>query len=167
MWSLRSPVATKVRSYLRNTENPEEKLIELQTSHIIFPHLSAALPIFAICTNLKKWKMHMEEWYCCRLKPATLLKVTLIHGNFSRFLNCANDTKSRKASIEGTLNQVLSFFNETRWTWTHLWLCFHFKPPENTGGPLILVFRRYKMGILAGCGLTERRKRKQLKLEKM
>ena len=28
---------------------------------------------------------------------ATLLKVTLLHGSFSRFLNCANATKSRKA----------------------------------------------------------------------
>ena len=40
----------------------------------------------------------MEECYfCCRLKPATLLKVTLLHGCFSRFLNCTNGTKSRKA----------------------------------------------------------------------
>ena len=29
---------------------------------------------------------------------ATLLKVALIHGCFRRFLNCTNDTKSRKAS---------------------------------------------------------------------
>ena len=27
-----------------------------------------------------------------------LLKVTLLHGSFSRFLNCTNSTKSRKAS---------------------------------------------------------------------
>ena len=32
-----------------------------------------------------------------KLKPATLLKVTLFHGYFSRFLNCVNGTKSRKA----------------------------------------------------------------------
>ena len=31
------------------------------------------------------------------LKPATLLKVTLLHGCFSRFLNCTNGTKSCKA----------------------------------------------------------------------
>ena len=31
------------------------------------------------------------------LKPATLIKLTLLHGCFSRFLNCANDTKSRNA----------------------------------------------------------------------
>ena len=31
------------------------------------------------------------------LKPATLLKVTLRHGCFSRFLNCTNGNKSRNA----------------------------------------------------------------------
>ena len=34
----------------------------------------------------------------CRLKLATVLKVTLLHGCFSRFLNCTNGTKSRRAS---------------------------------------------------------------------
>ena len=29
-----------------------------------------------------------------KLQPATLLKVTLLHGCFSRFLNCTNGTKS-------------------------------------------------------------------------
>ena len=33
-----------------------------------------------------------------RVIPATLLKVTLLHGCFSRFLYCQNDTKSRNAS---------------------------------------------------------------------
>ena len=37
----------------------------------------------------------MEENY---FQPATLLKVTLLHGCFSRFLNCTNGTKSHKAS---------------------------------------------------------------------
>ena len=32
------------------------------------------------------------------LKAATLIKVTLLHGYFSRFLNCTNSTKSRKTS---------------------------------------------------------------------
>ena len=32
------------------------------------------------------------------LKPATLLKVTLLHGCFSRFLNCTNGTISRNPS---------------------------------------------------------------------
>ena len=31
------------------------------------------------------------------LKPATLLKLTLLYGRFSRFLNCTNGTKSRNA----------------------------------------------------------------------
>ena len=30
--------------------------------------------------------------------PATKLKVTLLHGCFSRFLNCTNGTKSRNPS---------------------------------------------------------------------
>ena len=34
---------------------------------------------------------------CTRLQPATLLKVTLLHGCLSHFLNCATGTKSRKA----------------------------------------------------------------------
>ena len=53
------------------------------------------------CTILKTWKTLMEECYfylSCRLQPAFLLKVTLLHGCFSRFLNCTNGTKSRKAS---------------------------------------------------------------------
>ena len=32
------------------------------------------------------------------LQPATLLKVSLLHGCFSRILNCINGTKSRNAS---------------------------------------------------------------------
>ena len=32
------------------------------------------------------------------LQAATLLKVTLLHGCFSRFLNCTNDTKFCKVS---------------------------------------------------------------------
>ena len=39
-------------------------------------------------------------WFCCNLlmKPATLLKLTLLHWRFSRFLNCTSVTKSRNAS---------------------------------------------------------------------
>ena len=43
----------------------------------------------------------MEKRYfqqSCRLQPATLLKVTLLYGCFSCFLNCTNGAKSRKAS---------------------------------------------------------------------
>ena len=43
--------------------------------------------------------------FFCKLKPATLLKVTLLHGCFSRFLNCTNGTKSRKAHIWWSISQ--------------------------------------------------------------
>ena len=36
--------------------------------------------------------------YVVRWKPATLLILTLLHGCFSRFLNCTSGTKSRNAS---------------------------------------------------------------------
>ena len=41
--------------------------------------------------------MRCAIWYHSH-KPATLLKLTLLHGCFSRFLNCANGTKTRNAS---------------------------------------------------------------------
>ena len=34
------------------------------------------------------------------MKPATLLKVALLHRRFSRFLNCTNGIKSRTAQIK-------------------------------------------------------------------
>ena len=40
----------------------------------------------------------MMSGYDIRLQPATLLKLTLLHGCFSRFLNCTNGTKSRNAT---------------------------------------------------------------------
>ena len=40
------------------------------------------------------WKvLLLIKW----VKPAILLKVTLLNGCFSRFLNCRNGTKTRKA----------------------------------------------------------------------
>ena len=35
--------------------------------------------------------------------PGTLLEVSLLHGCFSRFLNCTNDTKLHKAEKLGNL----------------------------------------------------------------
>ena len=40
-----------------------------------------------------KYVMRCAIWF----QPATLLKVTLLHGCFSRFLSCTNVTKSRNA----------------------------------------------------------------------
>ena len=44
------------------------------------------------------------------VEPATLLKVTLFHRCFSRFLNCSNDIKSRKASHIFFRNQQVDSF---------------------------------------------------------
>ena len=47
-------------------------------------------------------QMHTKKTFYlsifCDVKPATLLKATLLHGCFLRFLNCTNGTKSHKAS---------------------------------------------------------------------
>ena len=48
--------------------------------------------------NLKNVKnTHGGELILVKLKPATLLKLTLFHGCFLRFLNCTNGTKSGNA----------------------------------------------------------------------
>ena len=49
--------------------------------------------------NLKNVKnTHSAVLLLVNLQPETLLKLTLFHGCFSRFLICTNGTKSRKAS---------------------------------------------------------------------
>ena len=54
-----------------------------------------------ICT-IKKCEKHswrsVNSSNVAGFKHATLLELTLLHGCFSRFLNCANGTKSRDAS---------------------------------------------------------------------
>ena len=47
--------------------------------------------------NLKNVKITHGGQLLGGMLPATLLKVTLLLGCFSRFLNCTNGTKSRKA----------------------------------------------------------------------
>ena len=44
-----------------------------------------------------------------QVQPATLLKVTLLHRRFSRFLNCVNGTKLRNASYN-----ILNLHNVSR-----------------------------------------------------
>ena len=51
-----------------------------------------------ICTIKKNVKSTHGGVLLLVKKPATLLKLALLHGCFSRFLNCTNGTKSRKAS---------------------------------------------------------------------
>ena len=43
-------------------------------------------------------KREKQPWKSVIFKPVTLLKITLLHGYFSRFLNFTNSTKSRNAS---------------------------------------------------------------------
>ena len=43
------------------------------------------------------WKREKHPWRSVTFKPATLTKITLLHGCLSRFLNCINGTKSRNA----------------------------------------------------------------------
>ena len=53
----------------------------------------------AICHHLHNLKnIKNTHGRLILLQPETLLKVTLLHGSFSRFLNCTNGTKLRKAS---------------------------------------------------------------------
>ena len=59
----------------------------------------------AIWYNLYNFKKNIKNTHGgvlilvkLQAKPATLRKLTLLHGCFSRFLNCTNGTKSRNAS---------------------------------------------------------------------
>ena len=58
-----------------------------------------ALRDFVPFVQFKKREKHpwRSVTFSCRLTPATLLKVTHLHGCFSRFLNCTNGSRSRKA----------------------------------------------------------------------
>ena len=47
---------------------------------------------------LSKAFIHQKHSHFWHFEPATLLKLTLLHGCFARFLNCTNCTKSLKAS---------------------------------------------------------------------
>ena len=46
------------------------------------------------------------------LQPATLLKVTILHEFFSRFLNCTNGAKSRNVSQMQSRNTACSYLAE-------------------------------------------------------
>ena len=52
-----------------------------------------ALHDLVLFVQFKKRGKHPWRNVTLSLKPATLLKVTLLHGCFSRFLNCINGTK--------------------------------------------------------------------------
>ena len=66
----------------------------------VFLQICGALRDLVPFVKFKKREKHL-------LKPATLLKLTLLHGCFSRFLNCANGTKSCNALHVTNLFQPL------------------------------------------------------------
>ena len=49
------------------------------------------------------------------LKPPTSLKLTLLHGCFSRFLICANGTKLRNASHISPIRDKLYYYQKRFW----------------------------------------------------
>ena len=63
-------------------------------------YICGALRDLLLFVQFKKHEKH--PWrsvnFSCRLQPATLLKLTLLRGCSSRFLNCTNSTKSSNAS---------------------------------------------------------------------
>ena len=63
---------------------------------IIIIHICGALRDLVPCAQFKKREKH--SWRSVTVSSAcNFTKVTLLHGCFSRFLNCTNGTKSRKA----------------------------------------------------------------------
>ena len=54
-------------------------------------------------------------------KPATLLRLTLLHGCFLRFLNCANGSKSINATHKGLLQRARGPMD----SWNILWHLGH------------------------------------------
>ena len=76
------------------------------------------------------------------LQPATLLKLTLLHGCFSRFLNCTNATKLRNASQIPTGSRVWGggrgggLFKTKKFTKKHITFIFTFKEPGVFSGLL-------------------------------
>ena len=60
-----------------------------------------ALCNFVTSVQFKKLEKHLWRsvtQYSCRLPHATLLKISLLHGYFSHFLNCTSGKNSCKAS---------------------------------------------------------------------
>ena len=82
-------IPTSVIKELRTNQNKTHKPYVMP--YAIWYHLH----------NLKKVKnTHRGVLILIKLQAEayTLLRLTLLHGCFSRFLNCANGTKSRNAS---------------------------------------------------------------------
>ena len=88
---------------------------------VIFIIICSALRNLVRFVHFKKHEKHrwrsvsFSKVAGCRPKPATLLKLTLLHGSFSRFINCTNGTKSPNAShIRGTLVKISAAYRGPR-----------------------------------------------------
>ena len=83
----------------------------------------------------EKYLKRIVTWR--RVQPATSLKVTVLHGCFSHFINCVNGTKSRNApqiSVYGIHLLVLLFFFFVFWgvaflSWKHFSVWFYWLHP--------------------------------------
>ena len=95
-------VVNKIKGKNTQTSNKEENIFQRWPVFTIFYKRSDCicdvLRDLVPFAQFKKCEKHPWRSESCRLSPATLLKVALLHGCFSRFVNCANSTKSRKAS---------------------------------------------------------------------
>ena len=60
--------------------------------------IAIAIAFFTFSSVVLKGPTEIFSCSSLVMQSATLLKVTLLHDCFSRFLNCTNGTKSRNAS---------------------------------------------------------------------
>ena len=81
-------------------------LTRFQRSYCSYPNIKNMCDAVGDLVSFAQFKKTCNTF---KLQPATLLKVALLHGCFSRFLNCSNCTKSRKVSCTGKLN-IQSYF---------------------------------------------------------
>ena len=87
--------------YLKNVENTHGEVLLSKIRESCSTSICDALHNLVPFVQFKKrekrpWRI-VNFGKVVGLNPATLLKLTLLHGCFSRFLNCTNGTKSRNA----------------------------------------------------------------------
>ena len=83
------------------------------------------------------------------MKPATLLKITLLHGCFSRFLNCTNSTKLRQASH--TSFEWKSF--DRKFDYSHGKYFEGFLGLGSTSRPFLIYYRKFAFSLFLKCTL--------------
>ena len=81
---------------LSKIKRTTKSLVMLTELRVLVNFICGALRYLVPFVQFKKRETH--PWRSAnRLLPATSLKLTLLHGCVSRFLNCANGTKSLNA----------------------------------------------------------------------